>query len=76
MNKLDKSQGKPRPTKMSNKLLPTELDTTMSPLPLRVIIMLETTSGIDVPAAKSVRPATVSGMLMVKAIITIIQTIK
>lgn len=41
---------------MSNMLLPTELDTAMSPRPLRATITLVIRSGMDVPAAKIVKP--------------------
>lgn len=44
------------PTVMSNMLLPTELDTAMSPRPLRATITLVIRSGMDVPAAKIVNP--------------------
>lgn len=41
---------------MSNMLLPTELDTAMSPRPLRATITLVIRSGMDVPAARIVNP--------------------
>lgn len=44
------------PTVMSNMLLPTELDTAMSPRPFRATITLVMRSGIDVPAARIVKP--------------------
>lgn len=44
------------PTVMSNMLEPTELDTAMSPRPFRATITLVMRSGIDVPAARMVRP--------------------
>lgn len=44
------------PTVMSNMLEPTELDTAMSPRPFRATITLVIRSGIEVPAAKMVRP--------------------
>lgn len=44
------------PTVMSNMLLPTELDTAMSPRPLRATITLVIRSGMDVPAARIVNP--------------------
>lgn len=44
------------PTVMSKMLLPTELDTAMSPRPFRATMTLVMRSGIEVPAAKMVRP--------------------
>lgn len=44
------------PTVMSKMLLPTELDTAMSPRPFRATMTLVIRSGIEVPAAKMVRP--------------------
>lgn len=53
------------PTVMSKMLLPTELDTAMSPRPLRATITLVMRSGMEVPAAKIVRPIISSEMPMV-----------
>lgn len=53
------------PTVMSNMLLPTELETAMSPRPLRATITLVIRSGMDVPAARMVRPIISSEMPMV-----------
>lgn len=50
---------------MSKMLLPTELDTAMSPRPLRATITLVMRSGMDVPAARMVRPIISSEMLNV-----------
>lgn len=44
------------PTVMSKMLLPTELDTAMSPSPFRATMTLVIRSGMEVPAAKMVRP--------------------
>lgn len=44
------------PTVMSKMLLPTELDTAMSPSPFLATMTLVIRSGIEVPAAKMVRP--------------------
>lgn len=44
------------PTVISKMLLPTELDTAMSPSPFRATMTLVIRSGMDVPAAKMVRP--------------------
>lgn len=50
---------------MSNMLLPTELETAMSPKPFRATITLVIRSGIDVPAARMVRPMISSEMPIV-----------
>lgn len=46
------------PTVTSNILLPTELDTAISPKPFRATITEVIKSGMDVPAAKNVSPIT------------------
>lgn len=46
------------PTVTSNMLLPTELETAISPKPLRATITDVIRSGMDVPAAKNVKPIT------------------
>lgn len=46
------------PTVTSNMLLPTELETAMSPKPFRATITDVIKSGIEVPAAKNVKPIT------------------
>ena len=46
------------PTVTSKILLPTELDTAISPNPFLATITDVIKSGIDVPAAKNVRPIT------------------
>jgi len=48
------------PIVTSKMLLPTELDTAMSPNPFLATITLVMRSGILVPAAKNVRPITCS----------------
>merc|ERR1711988_468253 len=50
---------------MSKMLLPTELDTAMSPWPFLATARLDSASGMLVPPASSVRPIIVSGMLAV-----------
>lgn len=55
---------------------PSELEMAISPLPLRITIILDTTSGMLVPAASIVKPAMVSGISNVYDMITIIQTSK
>lgn len=54
--KDQRSQGNGRPTVMSKILEPTELDTAISPRPLRATITLVMRSGMEVPAANIVRP--------------------
>lgn len=44
------------PTVMSNMLEPTELETAMSPRPFRATITLVMRSGMEVPAARIVKP--------------------
>lgn len=53
------------PTVMSKMLLPTELDTAMSPRPFRATITLVIRSGMDVPAARMVKPMISSEMPIV-----------
>lgn len=50
---------------MSKMLLPTELDTAISPRPFRATITLVIRSGIEVPAANIVNPMISSLMPMV-----------
>src|SRR4029434_9978772 len=52
-------------TVISKRLEHTELDTAMSPRPLRATITLVMRSGTDVPAARMVRPIISSEMPMV-----------
>lgn len=53
------------PTVMSKMLEPTELETAMSPSPLRATITLVMRSGMEVPAANIVRPIISSVIPMV-----------
>jgi len=53
------------PTVMSKMLEPTELDTAISPSPLRATITLVMRSGMEVPAANIVRPIISSVIPMV-----------
>jgi hypothetical protein len=46
-------------------LLPIELETAMSPSPIRATITLDNKSGTDVPAAKNVRPIITEGIPIV-----------
>lgn len=70
-----RSQGRPSPRKMSKTLEPIELDTAMSPYPLRATRTEAIVSGTEVPAARNVMPMTVSGMPKVKPVMQIIHTI-
>lgn len=54
VNKIYTNQGTPKPTNMSNVLLPTALLTAISPLPLRATIIELRRSGTDVPPARIV----------------------
>lgn len=57
-------------------LLPTELETAMSPNPFRATMTEVMRSGIDVPAAKKVRPITSGGILAVSPTTLAHHTIK
>mmetsp|Transcript_68541 Transcript_68541/g.108848 ORF Transcript_68541/g.108848 Transcript_68541/m.108848 type:complete len:123 (-) Transcript_68541:316-684(-) len=70
------NQGTGRPTKISNKLLPTEEDTAISPSPFFATITEDNKSGIEVPAAKKVRPITTSGICSVSPTIEVHSTRK
>mmetsp|Transcript_23454 Transcript_23454/g.42100 ORF Transcript_23454/g.42100 Transcript_23454/m.42100 type:complete len:138 (+) Transcript_23454:395-808(+) len=59
------NQGSGNPTRISKMLLPMELDTAMSPSPILATITLESKSGTDVPAARTVYPITTEGIPMV-----------
>lgn len=63
----------PYPTVMSNMLEPTELDTAMSPKPFLATITLVMRSGIEVPAARIVRPMISSVMPIVSPTCDVIQ---
>mmetsp|Transcript_26031 Transcript_26031/g.41025 ORF Transcript_26031/g.41025 Transcript_26031/m.41025 type:complete len:111 (-) Transcript_26031:679-1011(-) len=56
------NHGSGNPTRISKILLPMELDTAMSPCPIRATITLENKSGTDVPAASTVNPMITEGM--------------
>lgn len=62
------------PTVMSNMLEPTELDTAMSPKPFLATITLVMRSGIEVPAARMVRPIISSVMPIVSPTCRVAQT--
>lgn len=68
--------GKGSPTKISKILLPIELDTAISPSPIRATITLESKSGTDVPAAKNVNPIMKGGIPTVSPIVSAQPTIK
>merc|ERR1719473_980511 len=59
---------------MSKMLLPTELDTAMSPCPFLATARLDSASGMLVPPARSVSPMIVSGILAVSPRTVHIQT--
>lgn len=65
LNMENRSHGMGRPTVMSKMLLPTELDTAMSPKPLRATMTLVMRSGMEVPAANIVSPMISSVMPIV-----------
>ena len=69
------NHGRPSPRKMSKTLDPIELDTAISPYPLRATNTDAIVSGTDVPAARNVIPITVSGMPSVYPVRQIIHTI-
>lgn len=64
------------PTVTSKMLLPTELDTAMSPYPFRATMTLVMRSGMLVPAARNVRPITSGGMATVSPATFAHQTIR
>merc|ERR1719502_1142865 len=66
--------GTARPNRMSKMLLPMELDTAMSPCPLLATARLESASGMEVPAARSVSPMTGSGIPVTQPNCTAIHT--
>jgi len=70
------SQGRGNPTRISKMLLPIELETAMSPSPIRATMTLDNKSGTDVPAAKNVSPITTDGMPIVFPIISAQFTMK
>lgn len=64
------------PTVTSKMLLPTELETAISPYPFRATITLVIRSGMLVPAARNVRPITSGGMATVSPATFAHQTIR
>ncbi|RMZ93296.1 hypothetical protein BpHYR1_022654, partial [Brachionus plicatilis] len=60
--RADISHGKPRQIKISNTFEPIEFEIAISPFPFFTTIILEIISGTEVPKARIVKPATVSGM--------------
>lgn len=57
-----RNHGTGNPTVTSKMLLPTEDDTAMSPKPFLATMTLVMRSGMDVPAARNVRPITSGGI--------------
>mmetsp|Transcript_18875 Transcript_18875/g.40854 ORF Transcript_18875/g.40854 Transcript_18875/m.40854 type:complete len:89 (-) Transcript_18875:2274-2540(-) len=70
------NQGSGNPTRISKILLPMELETAISPSPIRATITLDNKSGTDVPAASTVYPITTEGTPMVFPRISVQPTIK
>ena len=68
--------GEAYPTLTSNMLLPTELDTAISPNPLRATSTDVIKSGMDVPAARNVSPIISEGILNVSPTSVAHHTIK
>lgn len=66
----------PYPTVMSNMLEPTELDTAISPKPFLATMTLVMRSGMEVPAARIVRPMISSVMPTVSPTCSVIQKIQ
>lgn len=64
------------PTVTSKILLPTELDTAISPNPFRATMTLVMRSGMLVPAARNVRPITSGGIATVSPATFAHQTIR
>lgn len=73
---VNSNQGSGSPTVTSKMLEPTEEETAMSPKPLRATMTLVMRSGMDVPAAKKVRPITSGGMENALPVIVDHQTIR
>lgn len=59
---VNSNHGIGSPTVTSKMLEPTEEETAMSPKPFRATMTLVMRSGMDVPAAKKVKPITSGGM--------------
>ena len=62
--------GMGRPTKISKMLLPIEDETAISPDPRLATMTLESKSGTDVPAARTVNPMITDGIPMVLPMIS------
>jgi len=70
------NQGIGNPTVTSKMLLPTEEDTAMSPNPFLATITLVIRSGMEVPAARKVKPITSGGIPAVFPVTVAHQTIR
>ena len=68
--------GTGRPTRMSKMLLPMELETAISPSPMRATITLVSKSGTEVPAARNVNPMIIDGMPKVAPMVSAQSTMK
>lgn len=64
------SQGSPRQSRMSKIFDPMELLRPIEPCPCAVTMTDETASGTDVPAARNVKPMTVSKILLLFIVLT------
>lgn len=73
---VNRSHGRGNPTVTSKMLLPTEEDTAMSPNPFLATMTLVIKSGIEVPAARNVKPITSAGIPTVSPVTVAHQTIK
>jgi len=71
-----KNHGNGNPTVTSKMLLPTDDETAISPKPFLATITLVIRSGIEVPAAKNVKPMTSGGRPTVSPVIVAHQTIR
>jgi len=71
-----KNHGKGNPTVTSKIFEPTEDETAMSPKPFRATMTLVIRSGIEVPAAKKVRPITSGGIWKAFPVIVAHQTMR
>merc|ERR1719261_1706571 len=67
-------QGTARPKRISKMLEPIDDETAMSPWPFLATARDDRASGMEVPAARSVRPMTGSGMPVTQPNCTAIQT--
>ena len=74
--KQNRSHGNGSPTSTSKMLEPIEDETAMSPSPARATMTEVSRSGMDVPAARNVRPITAGGMPKTSPMVVANQTVK